>query len=48
MEEPRITEAGIMVNMTALTEIGDRLFSLELTLTPAEEAEGSENPGPAL
>jgi len=46
MEEPRTTEAGIMVNMTALTEIGDRLFSLELT--PAEEAEGSENPGPAL
>jgi len=46
MEEPRATEAG--VNMTALTEIGDRLFTFSLELTPAEEAEGSENPGPAL
>lgn len=46
VEEPRTTEAGIMLNMTALTEIGGRLFSLEFT--PAEEVEGSEKPGPAL
>ena len=46
MAEPRTTEADITVNETTLTEIGDRLFSLELP--PAEEAEGSETPGLAL
>ena len=35
-----------MANETTLTEIGDRLFSLELP--PAEEVEGSETPGLAL